>query len=355
MNLTEVFEPQAITAYWSIIDPNLSTYDGMSLFPARKKAGLDLAWLKGSRGLPVSLKPSAFDAKATFRDRIGFEKLQMEMPFFREGFELKESDRQMLLMLQDSGNPYAKQIIERIFDDSKELLDGAMVVPERMIFQLLFPIDGNAGISIIANGIDYTYNYDENGKWKKKNYMELKGEDKWSAEETADPFKTFKERKDAALANTGTMLTKAIMSTTTLNMLLDSKVVKNRYITSSGVPMATLGDQEVKDIVKKISGIDIRTYDNKFRDEDKVTHSFVPDNYVCLIPDGTLGSTWYGTTPEEADLAYSNAAADVTIVNTGVAISRIINPHPVNITLLASEIVLPSFERMDDVHVIKVA
>ena len=354
MNLAEFFEPQAIAAYWAEIQPNTQQYMGAALFPSRKKAGLDLAWLKGSRGLPVSLKPSAFDAKATFRDRIGFTKLQMEMPFFREGFEIKERDRQNLLRVQDSADPYARAIIDQIFDDSTQLIEGANVVPERMIFQLLFPVDGNAGISIATNGVDYTYSYDEKGKWKKTNYTALAAADKWDAE-TADPFKTFKTARDNALANTGAMLTRAIMSTATFNLLVKSKAIADRYITASGNARAYLTDNEIKSIIRDTTGVSIITYDNKFRDEDEVMHSYVPDNYVCLIPDGTLGSTWYGTTPEEADLAYSNAAADVTIVNTGVALSQIINPHPVNISLFASEIVLPSFERMDDVHVIKVA
>lgn len=353
MNLAEFFEPQAIAAWWDEVQPNMQPYMGAALFPARKKAGLDLAWLKGSSGLPVSLKPSAFDAKATFRDRIGFDKIETEMPFFREGFKIKEKDRQELLRVQDSGDPYARAIIDQIFDDSAQLLAGANVVPERMIFQLLFPIDGKAGIFISANGTKYDYEYDSSGGWKEKNYKALAAADKWTAE-TADPFKTFKTAKDDALANTGAMLTRAIMSTATFNLLAKSKAIADRYITASGNARAYLTDNEVKAIIRDTTGITIITYDNKFRDEDKVTHSYVPDNYVCMIPDGTLGSTWYGTTPEEADLAASNAA-DVTIVNTGVALSRIIDPHPVNINIYASEIVLPSFERMDDVHVLKVA
>ena len=78
-----------------------------------------------------------------------------------------------------------------------------------------------------------------------------------------------------------------------------------------------------------------------------------PEPYVCLIPDGALGATWYGTTPEEADLSAAQNA-DVAVVNTGVAISRVVGEHPVNITTFASEIVLPSFERMDEVAVLKV-
>ena len=93
MDLREFFTPEAIAAQWNETASNRIPYMGAGLFPARKKSGLDLSWLKGSKGLPVSLMPSAFDAKATFRDRIGFEKLETQMPFFREGFKIKERDR----------------------------------------------------------------------------------------------------------------------------------------------------------------------------------------------------------------------------------------------------------------------
>ena len=105
MDLREVFTPAAIAANWIEVASNQIPYLGATLFPARKKAGLDLSWLKGSRGLPVSLMPSAFDAKATFRDRIGFEKLETEMPFFREGYKIKEKDRQEMLRVQELPTP----------------------------------------------------------------------------------------------------------------------------------------------------------------------------------------------------------------------------------------------------------
>lgn len=353
MNLRDFFEPAAIAAYWSEVQPNFQQYMGPALFPAKKKAGLDLSWLKGSKGLPVSLMPSAFDTKATFRDRIGFQKLETEMPFFREGFKIKEKDRQEIMRAKDSNDPYVTAILERLFDDAAELISGANVVPERMIFQLLFPVDGNVGISIKANGVDYTYNYDIDGNWKTSNYMALTSTDKWDQPETADPFATFKAAKDAALARTGAILTTAVMNTNTFNKMSAAKAIKNRYLTTSGLSFAYMTRNEVISAISSTSQINISTYDNKYRDEDKVTKSFVPDGYVCMIPSGTLGSTWYGTTPEEADLM-SSSTAEVSIVNTGVALSRIIEEHPVNINTYASEIVMPSYERMDDVVVIKV-
>ena len=74
---------------------------------------------------------------------------------------------------------------------------------------------------------------------------------------------------------------------------------------------------------------------------------------MCLIPAGNLGNTWYGTTPEEAD-RQGASSAEVSIVNTGVAITREIQNQPVNINTFAAEIVLTSYERMDSVGVLKV-
>ena len=353
MDIREMFTPAAVAANWTEVASNRIPYLGSVLFPARKKAGLDLSWLKGSRGLPVSLMPSAFDAKATFRDRIGFTKIETEMPFFREGYKLKERDRQELLRVSESGDPYLASILMRVYDDANDLIAGAEVVPERMIMQLLFAASGEAGIQIKANGVDYTYEYDANDVWKGTNYTALTSTALWSADETADPFANFKTAKDAIRAAHGTELTRAIMNTTTFNLMAKCAAVKNRFLTVNGLSLGYLTDSEVANVVKGVSGLDIILYDKQYKNENGVASKFVPDGYVCLIPDGALGSTWYGTTPEEADLMGSGSA-EVAIVNTGVALTRVVEPHPVNVNLFASEIVLPSFERMDEVYLLKV-
>ena len=353
MDFKAFFTPAAIAANWTEVASNRIPYLGNALFGNKKKAGLDLAWIKGSRGLPISLMPSTFDAKATFRDRIGVSKTETEMPFFREGMKIKEKDRQELLRVQDSNDPYAQATIDRVFDDANELIDAADVVPERMRMQLLFAEDGNVGINIKANGVDYTYNYDQNGEWKANNYTALTGNDMWSAPATADPFAAFKSAKDGVVARTGSEVVYAIMNSTTFNAMAKADAIKNRYLSANGLALGYLTDAEVKAAVKSTSGLDIVVYDKMYRDEDKVAHKFVPDGYVALVPAGELGSTWYGTTPEEADLMGSGKV-EVAIVNTGVAITRIIEEHPVNINTFASEIVLPSYERMDEVALIKV-
>ena len=72
-----------------------------------------------------------------------------------------------------------------------------------------------------------------------------------------------------------------------------------------------------------------------------------------MLPNGAIGTTWYGTTPEERTLT-SKPGADVSVVNAGVAVAVTITEDPVNTKTTVSEIVLPSFERMNDCYAIEV-
>ena len=349
-----LFSPAAIGANWTENVSNRIPYLGEGLFPARKQAGLDLKWIKGSKGIPVSLMPSAFDAKATFRDRIGVEKVETEMPFFREGFKLKERDRQDILRAQNANDPYVNAAIARVFDDARELIEGALVVGERERMQLLFPVNGNVGISIQANGVDYTYNYDPDGAWKTTNYFELEGGHKWNAPTTADPFSDIQDAKDAIAAKTGSDLRIMMMNKATFKTLRTNKNIKDRYLSKSGAAFGYLTDSEIIEILKDTNDLDgIVLYDKQYRNESKVAAKFVPDGYVTLVPAGALGETCYGTTPEEADLMGKNIA-QVQIVEGGIAVTQVPEAHPVNLNTFASEIVLPSYERMDEVAVLKV-
>ena len=361
MDIRELFTPAAVAAAWEENASNRIPYIGEALFPARKKAGLDLSWIRGAKGLPVSLMPTAFDAKATFRDRPGFKKTETEMPFFREGFKIKEKDRQELLRVSESNDPYLEMVLANVYDDANNLIEGAMVVPERMRMALLFPTNGNPGISFKANGVDYTYNYDADNAWKgdagnsvQGNYFALSGTALWTATSTANPFGDFKTANDFVGGKTGSELRIALMNKYTFNLLANTQAVKDRFLTTTGRSIGFISDADAAAVVADVTGITPVVYDKQYKDESGVVQKFVPNGYVALLPDGAIGSTWYGTTPEEADLLGGGTDAKVAIVETGVAITQIIDKHPVNVNTFASEIVLPSYERMDEVALLKV-
>lgn len=356
MKLTDVFNSQAIAANWTEVASNAIPYLGSAFFTNAKKAGLDLKWIKGHKGLPVSLMPSAFDAKATFRDRVGVSFAETKMPFFREAMLIKEQDRQEIMRVQDSNDPYAQTVLNSIFDDARNLIDGANIVPERMIMQLLAPVGGSMGIQIKANDTDYTYNYDPDGEWKKDHYMALESaEDKWTASETCDPLADMEKALDEQEAKTGTRPTIALMSKATLMLIKNAKKVQMGILAQNVTANVNYTTKRVQAYIEEELSIKIVTYNKKFKDEAGTEHAFYPDNIVMFLPEGNLGRMWYGTTPEEADLMNGETTADVSIVNTGVAVTVNKTVHPVNVETIVSEIVLPSFERMDETCALEVA
>ena len=130
---------QNIVSYWNTM--NLEETDallGDELFPSQQKLGLKLDWIKGASGLPVVLKPSAYDVAALKRDRIGFQEVSTKMPFFKESMLIDEELRQNLNMVLETGNgAYIDTITNRIFDDEMNLLRGARAQRERMRMSLL--------------------------------------------------------------------------------------------------------------------------------------------------------------------------------------------------------------------------
>ena len=265
---------------------------------------------------------------------------------------LGEEDRQQLLMfLEANNNSYAKQIITRIFDDTKSLVDGAMLNPEIMRMSLL-----TSGSFTIASADDsghsvtYSYNYDPQGTWAAKNKTTLTATDKWSDHANSNPIEDILEVKRTA-AKRGINLTRGIMGYGTwLDIMQNAKIRLGMYPLAAQAANVIVTDAQVKTFIESATGIKFQIYDKMYKDTSKQDQYFYPTSGYCtLIPDGSLGKTWYGTTPEEADLMSGNTLADVRVVNTGIAVSTEKIALPVNIINWVSEIVLPSFENMDRV------
>lgn len=355
MKLSDVFTAGAIALNYTNAASNAIPYLGTGFFPSQKKAGLDLKWIKGHNGLAVSLMPSTFDAKSTFRDRVGISMSETEMPFFRESMLVKEKDEQEIMRVQDSKDPYAAQVLDNIFNDTKTLVDGANVVPERMIMQLLAPLNGSVGIEIKANNIDYTYNYDPDGSWKAEHYAKITTDaDKWSTSATCDPLFDIETALDAQEAASGNRPEILLMSKATFNMIKNSAKVRSGILAQNTTANVNYTSAKVKQYVEEELSVTIIIYNKQFKNESGTAKKFYPDNIVMMLPNGAIGTTWYGTTPEERTLT-AKSDADVSIVNTGVAVSVTITDDPVNTKTTVSEIVLPSFERMNECYAMEVA
>ncbi len=355
-SIYDIFESKALASYWEDVNANMKDSTiGEQFFPVAKRIGLELSWIKGYNNLPIALQPSAFDAKASLRDRIGVKKIETEMPFFREAMRIGEKDRQDIDTFLAKGDEFAQPTILKIFDDVKNLVDGAMVQAERMRMSLL--ASGKINITATAESgrdVNYTYNFDTDGSWATNNTITLTN--KWSVanKSGSDPINDLMTAVDTMAQNKGVRPTKALLTTATLkNMLASESIAK--AINPNGASSVILTRKQALEFVEDQTGLKFIVYDKMFKNEQGVDTKYFPDNVVTLLPEYSLGNTWYGTTPEERDLMSGvNAGASTSIVNTGVAVTTVKEPHPVNVQTIVSEIVLPSFERMGDIYVMNV-
>ena len=352
-SIYEIFDSKAIAAYWTDVNAHMNdAYIGTQFFPVAKQTGLDLAWIKGKNNLPIALQPSAFDAKASLRDRIGVKELSTEMPFFREAMRIGEKDRQNIETLLAKGEQFAQPTIARIFDDIANLVEGGRVQAERMRMSLL----AGGNIEISATGetgrdVNYTYKYDADGEFEEKNVKTLTSDAKWSAHATSKPIEDLLEAKAYMAENFGVQVTRVLLNSTTLKDLLASESIA-KAMNPVGHENAFASRTQRQAFVEQETGLTFIVYDKMFKDEQGNDKKFFPNGVVTLLPAYTLGNTWYGTTPEEFDLMSGSEAA-VSVVDTGIAITTLKEAHPVNVQTIVSEIVLPSFERMADIYVIK--
>lgn len=353
MNIRDAYNAKAIAVRHTEAASNKQAYLGAGLFPAKKKTGLDLKWIKTAKGLPVSLAPSAFDTVSTLRSREGFKITETEMAFFKESMLVKENDEQEIMRVQDSSDPFAQEVLDRIYDDAETLLEGAAVVPERMRMQLLSSENGHPSISIAANGATYAYNYDPDGSYEANNFTELLGTDMWSDVANSDPITDVMNAQDAVEARTGTRPSILIVSKQTMNYLKQNVKVRQYTLAQNVTANIIMTDNRVKETFSTELGVTIIVYAKQYKDENGMVKKFYPDGMATLVPSGTLGNTWFGMTPEERTLL-SKPGSDVTVVDGGVAVSITVTEDPVQTKTTVSEICLPSFERMDETYTLKV-
>lgn len=360
--LKEVFTARALGYAWDnyVQTLGIAPYLGRSFFMTDKKMGLDLKFIKGRKGMPVALKGANFDAKAPLRDAIGFSSFQNEMPFFRESYMVTEKEEQDYMTYLNAENAnMANQVLKEIMKNPMDLVLGADVVPERMIWQLLAPVDGIPRITVTVDGgqsyvVDYTA--DEGAEFKAKNFMELSGTNLWSAKSTATPIQDLVDAQEQHEENHGEKLTTFVMNKTTWKQLVNAADTRLHVLGAQASQAGVmLKDADVKAYLADNYDITILVYNKMYIGEDKQTHKFIPDGVVSAIAGNitSLGTVWYGTTPEER--SGNETDGSLSIVNTGVSIYTYTTNHPINTHCVVSEIVLPSFENMDSVFVMKVA
>lgn len=338
-SIYELVTAENVTSYWTELNQNTQPDIGETLFPIQQQLGTELKWIKGASNQPVGIRLSSFDAKSIRRDMEGIKEYSTKMPFFKESVYIDEDMRQQLNNFIDANKPaIVDRILSRIFDRNAKLIDATKITLERMRMEALT----TGTITLSSNGQSYTYDYGVPANHKKTVGTS------W-ADTSADIIGDIQSYVDMMKAE-GVTITRAICNSSVANNFKKNTAMKNAiYVFAGGTVDITT--EVARRYIESETKVKIVVNDNVYVDEQGQSHKYVPDNTIVFMPDGILGYTNLGTTPEESDLM-NNLNANVSIVNEGVAVTTSQMVDPVNVDTKVSMIALPSFEEADKVVIV---
>lgn len=338
MELKDFISASEIALYIKNLPPQ-TTIDEV-LFTNDKQWGTEIELAKGSRQRPVALRMSTFDVAVKSRAlSASIDLKKKELPFFKESILIKEKDRQMLMMAMQSNNKnLIEQLVRQIYENYQALVDGADVQARRMRAQVL----QKGLINIVTEDGDIVVDYEVPAAHKET----LTGEATWNnagADIVGDILRWQKALTDDGYSKP----TRMLLTSITFGYFAQNTAILNE-IKSRTFGEAIVTDQDIINYINKKLGLSIGLLNGTFINEAGATVNHYEDNFVTLIPDGVLGKTVYGTTPEEADKVYGTGKLDTEIVRTGVAITTMVKDDPVTVETKVSQLVLPSFDRADE-------
>lgn len=338
-SIYDLVTSENIKQYWIEKNQNAQPLIGETLFPYVREIGVKLEWIKGAKNQPVALRLSAYDSKAIRRDRQGFDKYETEMPFFKESMYIDEEMRQKLnTFIQTNNSELVNQILAKIFDDVISLIEASYISLERMRMEMLT----TGALTLASNGQAYSYDFGVEDDQKKEVGIS------WS-DENADIIGDITEYVEDMKAK-GVTITRAICNSSVAKNFRTNKALKNAiYVFAGGTVNVTT--QRALNYIAEETGVTIVVNDNVYVNEDGKAVKYIPDNTFVMLPDGVLGYTHLGVTPEESDLMNS-LNARVSVNSEGIAITTYGTADPVNVETKVSMVALPSFERANEIVIV---
>lgn len=339
MNIYDLVTAENIKQYWIEKNQNAQPLLGETLFPYVREIGVKLEWIKGAKNQPVALRLSAYDSKAIRRDRQGLDKYDTEMPFFKESMYIDEEMRQKLnTMIQTNNREIVNSILAKIFDDIISLIEASYISLERMRMELLT----TGALTLSSNGQSYSYDFGVAEDQKKEVSTS------WS-NANADIIGDITEYVEEMKAK-GVNITRAICNSSVAKNFRTNAAIKNAvYVFAGGTVNVTTA--RALDYIYNETGVRFYVYDNVYVNEAGNAVKYVANDTVVLLPEGTLGFTHIGVTPEESDLMNS-LNANVSVNGNGIAITTYGTADPVNVETKVSMVALPSFERANEIVIV---
>lgn len=334
MDISKVIRAKEFATFFREQPP--LTYFGESKFPYDKQLGDKMEYIKGAEQAPVVMSLSTYDARSIGLSYGEFEIIGEKMPFFKNHYTIDENLIMELQNIEASRSAAISSVAAKIYNRGKFLPKNAALTRELMRMQALT----TGMVSLKSNGVSFTIDFKVPANHKKAPTV------KWNVVATADPIGDIEDWMQTIADDTGVTPNEILMNKKTLGDLRKVESIRTGYFANSnavGNPTSAQVKQYLEDTLNVKIYIDNDTYK-----DGTTTKKMVPDGTVVLMPEYALGTSLFGTTPEE------NRLSDVEIIDMGVALVEEETRNPVASILHASQIFCPSFERADEIFIASV-
>lgn len=259
------------------------------LFPTRKTEALEIKMIKGANNLPVSASIHAFDTEAEIdqRESAGYDVAELAM--IKRKRKLSEKD---IIRLETPRNDAEeREAIKKIYNDVDYLHDSVLTRTEAMRGEAL----STGKLSINENGYKADIDYGIPNAHKSTFT--------WS-NGTPDILMNMDSAVDKIVKDTGFTPTRALTSKKNLSFILrDEKIRKAVFGVNSD---KLLTRQELNAFLKTQDLPQIAIYDAKYRllgaKGTYTTKRYFTESAFTFMPEGSMGETLFGLTPEELAL-----------------------------------------------------
>ena len=341
MNFEELFGFAVIRDY--LKERAYKPFLGEVLFPEDKVEDIDIAYIKGANNLAVAASVHGFDTETEIGSREAVEYVKQRLALIKR--KIKMSEELLIKLNTPRTQREFEKAKQQAFDDIDKMVMAVRTRVEAMRMEALttgkiVTNENNANISL-----DYSV--------PAANIKTLAGTSIWT-DPLSDPIKDMREWADSLVDSVGSRPTRALTSNTVMAALTAHEKVRRAVFGSNFDKV--MSKNQLNEFLEAQGLPTIATYDDRYRVQNAngsyTSKRFFDENKFVMMPDGALGETIYGLTPEEIELAGKDANEISEDNKVTVQIYR--TTDPVARWTKAVATALPSFPAAAEVLIAKV-
>lgn len=293
-------------------------------FPEVTVRGLNANWITGANGEKAMLDVAALDTNVKLTNAIAIEKMQADIPYFKNSTILTEFLRQELNTAEKTGDAeYIAQVTGNILDGFTRLIKNAHFTAEKLRAEVL----ETGKLTLVGDSNYYTYDYNRANA------------DITATAGSNEIVTKIKKQMETIESACGVEPEVAIVTPKAVKVLSTAPEV-----------LGMLGNS--KTLATKM---DIQAFLYNTLNLETV---FINNNKlfakasVILCPKETLGTTQFGTTPAHVAVENADPKIDASLVDGKVAVQIVEKTDPIQVEEIVSAAIIPAFSKVNATGVV---